>query len=267
LEKLIKNTIHAREERGTERHISNILLVPQPTFHKYLNLMGQIRTNTRLKPKLTELQLMNRLKFVLSRVDSRTNNFFNFDYDVHLDESWFYLREDSEWIRYFPGEEIPEPLTVNHRSHIPKVMFLTVLACPQLKFDFDGIIGIYRVCEKSIAIRNSKFKIRGEEYDIDCNCTASWYNNCMLGENGIMSTIRKKMFFVGNGTINIQHDGATTHNGKGNLEAFTVEGQSSYPLLNIITQPSNSPDLNINDLGFFPSIKSKVSEINLWKYR
>jgi hypothetical protein len=35
------------------------------------------------------------------------------------------------------------------------------------------------------------------------------------------------------------------------------------PIIETITQPSNSPDLNVNDLGFFPSMSSRVSKMKV----
>ncbi|CAM9580406.1 unnamed protein product [Discosporangium mesarthrocarpum] len=52
-------------------------------------------------------------------------------------------------------------------------------------------------------------------------------------------------------TIFVQHDGAKSHTGGGDMEAIQAKAGDSIILE---TQPANSPDLNVNDLGFFHSI-------------
>jgi len=55
-----------------------------------------------------------------------------------------------------------------------------------------------------------------------------------------------------------QHDGAKPHTGHNNTEALNTFGSTEGWTVTFVTQPSNSPDLNILDLGFFASLKSKV---------
>ncbi|CAN0238879.1 unnamed protein product [Discosporangium mesarthrocarpum] len=46
----------------------------------------------------------------------------------------------------------------------------------------------------------------------------------------------------------VQQDGATPHTGGGGLEA--IQAKAGYSII-LETQPGNSPDLSVNDLGFF----------------
>jgi hypothetical protein len=46
-----------------------------------------------------------------------------------------------------------------------------------------------------------------------------------------------------------RRSGASPHVGKGNLEFFNVEGRKDGWKIQVITQPPQSPDLNVNDLG------------------
>ena len=56
----------------------------------------------------------------------------------------------------------------------------------------------------------------------------------------------------------MQQDGATPHTGKDNPEILNSAGMGRGWLVELKTQPSQSPDLNVNDLGFFASLKSRV---------
>lgn len=56
----------------------------------------------------------------------------------------------------------------------------------------------------------------------------------------------------------VQQDGASLHTGKNNPEILNSAGMGLGWLVELVTQPAQSPDLNINDLGFFSSLKSRV---------
>ena len=62
---------------------------------------------------------------------------------------------------------MPDPLSVWHKSHIPKIMFLTALARPHLDRNFDGRVGIWRICEEKLCDCYS-LSPRGEFYIRDC---------------------------------------------------------------------------------------------------
>ena len=52
-----------------------------------------------------------------------------------------------------------------------------------------------------------------------------------------------------------EQDGATPHTGKDNPDILNSAGMGRGWLVELKTQPSQSPDLNVNDLGFFASLK------------
>jgi len=60
----------------------------------------------------------------------------------------------------------------------------------------------------------------------------------------------------------VQQDGASPHTGKGNPEILNSAGMGHGWLVELVTQPAQSPDLNVNDLGFFASLKSRVWGMN-----
>jgi len=139
-------------------------------------------------------------------------------------------------------------------------MFLTVLGLPRPEFGFDGKIGIWRVSEEVTATRKSKYHNAGDVYEKDCTVTSEWYRECLMKEGGVFQMIREKMHWMTGRRIYVQHDGAPGHNGKGNLEVFDHINAGELIELAVVTQPAQSPDLNINDLGFFSSLKSRVDE-------
>jgi hypothetical protein len=55
-----------------------------------------------------------------------------------------------------------------------------------------------------------------------------------------------------------QHDGAKPHTGLNNNAQLEAAGSIDGWTVKFVTQPPNSPDLNILDLGLFASLKSKV---------
>lgn len=58
--------------------------------------------------------------------------------------------------------------------------------------------------------------------------------------------------------IRIQHDGAKPH---GNEEMLRQAGLADGWNIKFVTQPAQSPDLNVMDLGLFNSLKHRVSQI------
>lgn len=61
--------------------------------------------------------------------------------------------------------------------------------------------------------------------------------------------------------IYIQHDGAPGHDGRGNDDHFDIVGQELGYNIKFYTQPPQSPDLNICDLGLFNSMKKRCNQI------
>lgn len=50
------------------------------------------------------------------------------------------------------------------------------------------------------------------------------------------------------------------HTGQGNVEFFNNDGQKNGWNIQVVTQPPQSPDLNVNDL-FFQSLKCRVEKL------
>ena len=106
------------------------------------------------------------------------------------------------------------------------------------------------------AERSSKRKKRGEEYEFDCTIDAEWYKDWYIEK--LLPEIKTKMPWLHSKRVVVQQDGATPHTGKNNPEILYLAGMGRGWLVELKTQPSQSPDLNVNDLGFFASLKSTV---------
>ena len=77
----------------------------------------------------------------------------------------------------------------------------------------------------------------------------------------LLPAIRRKMLWLKGDEIIIQHDGAKAHNGNGNFEYLNEAGQDRGFNIRFVTQPAQSPDLNMNDLAFFHSLNVRAEEI------
>ncbi len=75
-----------------------------------------------------------------------------------------------------------------------------------------------------------------------------------------MPKIKEKMPWLKRKEVIIQQDGAPPHTGKGNLQVLNEAGKQGPWSIKLVTQPTQSPDLNINNLGFFSSLKTRVLE-------
>ncbi|CAM9741400.1 unnamed protein product, partial [Sphacelaria rigidula] len=141
-------------------------------------------------------------------------------------------------------------LEVQHKSHLPKIMVIVANARPDPSHNFDGKIGIWRICVLKTAKRSSKRRKRGEEYEFDCTIDAEWYKTWYIDE--LLPAIKLKMPWLRSKRVIVQQDGASPHTGKSNPEILNSAG------MGLVTQPAQSPDLNVNDLCFFASLKSRV---------
>ena len=110
------------------------------------------------------------------------------------------------------------------------------------------------------AERSSKKRKRGEEYEFDCTIDADWCKDWYIDE--LLPAIKKKMPWQRSKRVVAQQDGASPHTGEGNPEILNSAGMGRGWLVELVTQPSQSPDLNITDLGFFASLKSRVWGMN-----
>ncbi|CAM9787782.1 unnamed protein product, partial [Sphacelaria rigidula] len=139
-------------------------------------------------------------------------------------------------------------------------MVIVANARPDPSHNFDGKIGIWRICVLKTAARSSKRRKRGEEYEFDCTIDAEWYKTWYIDE--YLPAIKLKMPWLRSKRVIVQQDGASPHTGKNNPEIFNSAGMGRGWMVELVTQPAQSPDLNVNNFGFFASLKSRVWGMN-----
>jgi len=258
LENQIREANTKTKGRATIRQLAIEVDIAPTTLRRHLKQMNETTVSTWIKPKLSYEQKIERLKFIVNLRSGRTWKFKNQRNVIVVDESWFYLHKTKGYVRLFPGDEMPDPVKVQHKSHIPKVMFLAAVARPDPDHNFNGKIMLRRVCEDRIAERTSRNHNRGDIYQHDCTITADLYRTFMCE---IIAEVKNKMPWLREEVVIIQQDGASPHVGRGNLDFFYEEGHKDGWNINIVTQPPQSPDLNVNDLGFFRSLKCRVDHL------
>ncbi|CAM9958418.1 unnamed protein product, partial [Sphacelaria rigidula] len=130
-------------------------------------------------------------------------------------------------------------------------MVIVANARPDPSHNFDGKIGIWRICVLKTAERSSKRRKRGEEYEFDCTI------------DELLPSIKLKMPWLRSKRVIVQQDGASPHTGKNNSEILNSAAMGRSWMVELVTQPAQSRDLNVNNLGFSAYLKSRVWGMNV----
>lgn len=246
--------------KSTLQHI----LRPKPGHH---DVGVAVRHKSKLKPTLTEINKLTRFNFCLEQINTMTTSTrskpkFFAQYDkVHVDEKWFYLCKDGENYILAGDEELPER-HVKHKNFIGKVMFFCAQARPRWDPNtnsmWDGKLGIWPIGKYTKAQRRSVNREAG---------TTEWENETIDNDayrhllvNKVFTAILDKwpqgQFADDTFKIKIQQDGAgghCCHTDDYIEEALEILGLTDK--LSLYTQPSNSPDMNLCDLGLFNALQ------------
>jgi hypothetical protein len=250
-------------KRRSQRKLASALGVSKTKVQKWVS-SGMLRSNTNsLKPFLTEDNKVKRVLFCLEwRNLMDTERYQDLMDIVHLDEKWFYVSRDNE--KFILTDDEPEPnRTVAHKSHIKKVMFLCALARPRFNHTtnawWDGKLGIWPVGSLEAAINNSVNRDRGAPVWKNKNVTQEVYRNLL--EDELIPALLTKWPPGFDRKIRIQQDGAKAHI-RDDDEWFNASLAEVGLNAEVYTQPANSPDLNVLDLGFFRAIQSANDEVS-----
>jgi hypothetical protein len=254
------------DDRGTMRGLGNAIGVSAATICRRKKA-GIILSHTNaIKPHLTEQNKLMRLLYALDRVELTTTEpgqpplyRFRAGYDeVHVDEKWFYITQINK--RYYLTADEPKPKrNCKHKSHITKVMFLCAVARPRFAGDtctFDGKIGIWPFIEVVYAQRGSANRPAGTLETKSVSCDKAVYLEMLIDE--VLPAIRSKWPEEdGECEVRLQEDNATAHNKSNNEEwQLLINDPGERVTVKEVEQPANSPDTNIDDLGFFRSLQS-----------
>ncbi|KAL7154802.1 hypothetical protein ABFS83_03G027500 [Erythranthe nasuta] len=223
---------------------------------------GEIRRHSNaIKPFLMEENKKARLQLCISMLESDSIPydpvFIGMYNIVHIDEKWFYMTKKSGKYYLLPDED---PLrTCKSKNYIGKVMFLAAIARP--RFDaqeneiFSGKIGVFPFVTYEPAKRTSINRVAGTLETKPITSVNKDVIRSYLIER-VLSSIKEKWPREDVGRpIFIQQDNARTHINRNDEQFRRAASQYGFDI-RLMSQPPNSPDLNILDLGFFSAIQS-----------
>ena len=186
-----------------------------------------------------------------------------------MDEKWFYAHPGGSLLYLPPGVQ-PPVLRVKHKRHIPKVMFLAALGQPTA--NFNGSVGIWPVQKLYTPKRASRAHPR------ENNQLVPYLKECVMDGEVFVRMIKEdyipKVVELGSVMLQAKPVGAKLtvwsqlDNAGGHGLGFTLEeinrlGATCHPHIRIhfYTQPPNSPDMNILDLGAWNSLQRAVKPV------
>ena len=176
-----------------------------------------------------------------------------------LDESYFHCVTGA-MIRVHVDDATPIRHVRNH-LHPPKVMVVVLVCAPNEKLGRSGKVGMWRVAEDTISKRSSSIRDANVIYKKDITMDSDVYFDLWNREGGIAAAIRTA--FPDAKTVYVQHDNAPAHVGKDVVNRILdeVNKNNVNPTIIIESQPANSPDTNVCDLGLFRSMKTEVRKL------
>jgi hypothetical protein len=229
------------------------------TVHNYIDLAKGKISSWSVSPLLTGAHMTARLGYIDQQVVPGQRVFRSVNNDVHVDEKWFFLIFEKGVLLLFPEDELPATYA-QHKNNILKVMFLCAVAKPQLRPDgtrMNGLIACIPFTELVPAQRNSVNRPKGTLEEKPVNATADVYRTAL---RNVLSLIRKRLFWKKREKIITRQDGAKPHTSGGNMEYFAAQGQMYGWNIVVDTQCSQSPDVNLLDIGVFRSMQSRSEE-------
>lgn len=248
--------------RTTLRSLSAALNVGYHTLFNHFK-DGLIRRHSNaIKPFLKDENQLARLRFCLSMLDPRSMpyepKFVDMYNVIHIDEKWFYMTKKKE--NYYLLPEEGDPLrTCQSKNFIGKVMFLAAMARPRFDAEgnevFSGKIGIFPFVTEKPAERRSRNRDAGTMVMKPMTSIKRETIRAFFIEKVIPAIKRNWPREDAVRTIYIQQDNARTHIDPSDEQFQIVASQDGFDI-RLTCQPSNSPDLNILDLGFFSSIQA-----------
>ena len=262
------------KDRMNYRSLSGAIGVPLSTVY---NLKAKERIlrkyRASLKPILSEQNQMTRLQYALDQINGEKTptrhcrRVFKDCLDVvHVDEKWFFIiKEGQKYILVF--DEEPPTLVTRNKHSLEKVMFLCALARPRMVGNryWDGKIGIWPVGHVGQAQRKTKYHNRGDPIWVNETVNREKYTEMLLDHvlPAIVAKWPSQQWNDDNFVVRIQQDGAKAHIPPNNEQWFDLLTQVNLEdKIELYTQPANSPDTNINDLGFFASLQASYYRFN-----
>jgi hypothetical protein len=223
------------------------------------------RHSSALKPTLTVQNKLDRLDYALKQINLATINtrgpmkFLDLEDVAHGDEKWFYLCEDGE--KYILVEDEADPKRhTRHKGYIIKIMFINWQAKPRHVPGhgwWDGKIGIWPVGHVEEAQRASAYRPKGAPVWVNDSIDKDKYRSMLINE--LVPRLEEVWpgFHRAGVKVKLQQDGAKSHIDPEDEEWQEFLHEMGWEdKIELVTQPANSPDTNVNDLAFFNSLQA-----------
>jgi hypothetical protein len=261
-------------DRGTYQNLAEQINVSIRTVRNLLTEGDLCVHTSALKPYLTDENKKIRLSWCMEKMDlgaamlEKPWQYQEMFDEVHVDEKWF--NETFETRKYLLAVGEPEPARkCRHKKHIPKIMFLSAQARPRhdphRNCMWDGKLAFIPIGNWVRQQRRSKYYAKGAMRWKNRNVDTQAYFECM---EDVVRAIAKEwprgQWANPNFIVKVQQDGARPHTSKefvhlweNLLVGLVLEGVlPSVEKVQLVTQPANSPDLNVNDNGLFNAIQA-----------
>ena len=250
-------------QQSSIRRVAELTHSNKSTIHEFFRRKKATKRAFWIKPSLTTEQKLQRLRFVVDRVQP-VGRQFSFDpctHWVHIDEKWFYAQSDGRRGWLLQNEPKQGAPTAKSKSFLPKIMFLVAVGRPHKRSDgtvCDGLLGIWPFVTTRSAQRSSKNRLRGEQIIEPINVDVAVFLEQM--KTNVFPAIRAAYHHAKRSVV-IQLDGAKPHVARGIQEELQAECLKDGFRITIQRQPPQSPDLNILDLGLFHSLQRRAVEL------
>ena len=262
------------EERGYGRF-------DESTVRRWFIALGSKHMVQYLQPTLNRGHLLNRLDWTINEtvvLSDGTVTFTDNRNTVHADEAWYYLRRDGTKVRMMKlqnGEyQTFETVRTKSKRYIGKVMFIAAVCRPHPTHpkvqggneSHDGKASMHSFTDVGTYTRGH---LAGEEKIVNVSVTGEEY--CRKIHQHVVPDIMRNMWWFhkdsgmpeAGQTVFIQQDGASPHTS--NFAQRSLRHLESGSFFNrhgfrfrVVTQPAQSPDLNVLDLAFWHSNKKTL---------
>ncbi|KAK3267995.1 hypothetical protein CYMTET_23479 [Cymbomonas tetramitiformis] len=220
-------------------------IISRRSISAHLRKEKVTRFKLKYKPLLTRKHMQDRLAQAKRLLHD------TFENRIDVDEKYFEI-ESSAAVEKRRHDDALEYTAFQSRKFIPKVMFLTAVAKPNIEHGFDGKVGIWRITEKKTAQRKSRNYERNEEYDVDVTLTGERFSKLM---KEVCATAKKKMPWLEKRVVQI--DGAGPHQGV--FKEVVEEGKRLGAVVE--RQAAQMPDGNRNDLVVYPALQRQADKL------
>lgn len=137
-------------------------------------------------------------------------------------------------------------------------MVLTAVAKPNPEKNFDGKVGCFVFAQEEEAKRKSKNRGKGSIILQPVPVSGDVWADMMTER--VFPAIRRKMSWLRE--VNVQFDNARPHT-KASIQSRLLAAArnkrgSTGVEIKLSPQPAQSPDLNLNDLGFYSSLDKSI---------